>query len=123
MTDQQRAGSVGAFGSAVARTPTIDALAARGTRFNHAYSQHSACSQSRIAIRRCRLVADEDDAAVEAGGACGLGRLGAGEAGADDRERRAGHARSREGLRSNAVARRARVSAASRSPKSRRAMS
>jgi arylsulfatase A-like enzyme len=50
MTDQQRADSVGAFGNSVARTPNIDALAARGTRFTQAYSQHSACSQSRIAI-------------------------------------------------------------------------
>jgi len=48
MTDQQRADSIGAFGNAVAQTPHIDALAARGTRFTNAYSQHSACSQSRI---------------------------------------------------------------------------
>jgi arylsulfatase A-like enzyme len=50
MTDQQRADSVGAFGNPVARTPNIDALAARGTRFTEAYSQHSACSQSRISM-------------------------------------------------------------------------
>lgn len=50
MTDQQRADSVGAFGSAHARTPHIDALAARGVRFTDAYGQHSACSQSRISM-------------------------------------------------------------------------
>lgn len=49
MTDQQRWDSIGAFGNAVARTPHLDALAARGTRFTDAWSQHSACSQSRIA--------------------------------------------------------------------------
>ena len=50
MTDQQRADSIGAFGNHLAMTPNIDALAARGTRFAQAYSQHSACSQSRISI-------------------------------------------------------------------------
>ena len=50
MSDQQRADSVGAFGNTIARTPHIDALAARGMRFTQAYSQHSACSQSRISM-------------------------------------------------------------------------
>ncbi len=50
MTDQQRADSIGAFGNPVASTPHIDALAARGVRFERAYSQHSACSQSRISM-------------------------------------------------------------------------
>ncbi len=50
MTDQQRADSIGAFGSPVARTPNLDALAARGMRFTQAFSQHSACAQSRIAM-------------------------------------------------------------------------
>lgn len=50
MTDQQRVDSIGAFGSAAARTPHLDALAARGVRFTNAFSQHSACSQSRIAM-------------------------------------------------------------------------
>src|SRR5690349_2410632 len=50
MTDQQRADSVGAFGNPVARTPNLDALAARGTVFTDAWSQHSACSQSRISM-------------------------------------------------------------------------
>ena len=50
MTDQQRADSVGAFGNPVAGTPHLDALAARGVRFTDAWSQHSACSQSRISM-------------------------------------------------------------------------
>jgi arylsulfatase A-like enzyme len=50
MTDQQRADSVGAFGSLVARTPHLDALCARGTRFSRAFSQHSACAQSRVSM-------------------------------------------------------------------------
>lgn len=50
MTDQQRVDSIGAFGNPVASTPHIDALAAEGTRFTQAYSQHSACSQSRISM-------------------------------------------------------------------------
>jgi arylsulfatase A-like enzyme len=50
MTDQQRADSVGAFGGAVASTPHLDALCARGTRFTRAFSQHSACAQSRVSI-------------------------------------------------------------------------
>jgi arylsulfatase A-like enzyme len=48
MSDQQRADSVGAFGNTIARTPHLDALAAGGMHFTQAYSQHSACSQSRI---------------------------------------------------------------------------
>lgn len=51
MTDQQRADSIGAFGSPIAVTPHIDALAARGVRFDQAFGQHSACSQSRIAMQ------------------------------------------------------------------------
>ena len=50
MTDQQRADSLGAFGSTTAITPAFDALAARGTACTNAFSQHSACSQSRASI-------------------------------------------------------------------------
>jgi arylsulfatase A-like enzyme len=45
MTDQQRANSVGMFGNDRARTPHIDALAARGTRF-------TARSRSTARVRR-----------------------------------------------------------------------
>ena len=37
-------------------------------------------------IGLARFLADEHDAAIEADVACGFGRLGAGEAGADDRQ-------------------------------------
>lgn len=50
MPDQLRADAVGCFGSPVARTPNIDALAARGVRFDHAYSQHSVCGPSRVSL-------------------------------------------------------------------------
>lgn len=50
MPDQLRADAVGAFGNPVVQTPTIDALADRGTRFANAYAQHSVCSQSRISM-------------------------------------------------------------------------
>lgn len=50
MPDQLRADAVGAFGNAVAKTPNIDALAARGTRFDNAFGQHTVCSQSRISM-------------------------------------------------------------------------
>jgi arylsulfatase A-like enzyme len=50
MSDQLRADSIGAFGNDVVRTPILDALAARGVRFDNAYSQHSVCAQSRISM-------------------------------------------------------------------------
>lgn len=50
MPDQLRADCVGAFGNPVVQTPAIDALAARGVRFDRAYSQHSVCTQSRISM-------------------------------------------------------------------------
>ncbi|MEZ5167546.1 MAG: sulfatase-like hydrolase/transferase [Acidimicrobiales bacterium] len=48
MPDQQRADAVGCFGNPVAHTPNIDALAARGTRFDNAFVQHSVCGPSRV---------------------------------------------------------------------------
>lgn len=48
MPDQQRADSIGCFGNDVVRTPAIDALAARGTRFTNAFVQHSVCGPSRV---------------------------------------------------------------------------
>jgi arylsulfatase A-like enzyme len=50
MPDQLRADAVGAFGNPVVRTPAIDRLAARGTVFTNAYSQHSVCSPSRASM-------------------------------------------------------------------------
>lgn len=48
--DQLRRDAVGCFGNDVARTPHIDALAARGTRFDQAFGQHSVCSPSRVSF-------------------------------------------------------------------------
>lgn len=50
MPDQLRADAVGCFGSPVAHTPVLDELAARGTRFDDAWSQHSVCGPSRVSI-------------------------------------------------------------------------
>jgi arylsulfatase A-like enzyme len=50
MPDQLRADAVGVLGNPVVQTPNIDRLAATGTRFTEAYSQHSACAQSRISM-------------------------------------------------------------------------
>ena len=50
MPDQLRADAVGAFGSPIAKTPNIDALVARGTRFTQAFAQHSVCSPSRVSM-------------------------------------------------------------------------
>ena len=50
MPDQLRADAVGVFGSPVAQTPHIDALASRGTRFTEAFAQHSVCSPSRVSL-------------------------------------------------------------------------
>ena len=50
MPDQLRADALGCFGNTRAHTPHVDALAARGTRFERAYGQHSVCSPSRISM-------------------------------------------------------------------------
>ena len=50
MPDQLRADAVGCFGNPLAHTPNVDALAARGTRFERAYAQHSVCGPSRVSI-------------------------------------------------------------------------
>ncbi|MER5443020.1 sulfatase-like hydrolase/transferase [Streptomyces sp. NPDC002790] len=48
--DQLRADALGAFGNTHISTPHLDALAARGTRFDHAYVQHPVCSPSRASF-------------------------------------------------------------------------
>ena len=50
MPDQLRADTVGCFGNPVVQTPNMDALAARGTRFTSAWSQHSVCGPSRVSM-------------------------------------------------------------------------
>ena len=53
-TDQQRFDTLGCCGSLGARTPHIDALAARGTRFASAYGQNPVCIPSRACIQTGR---------------------------------------------------------------------
>ena len=47
LADDQRADYLGCYGHPVLRTPHIDALAARGTRFTNAYVTSAACTPSR----------------------------------------------------------------------------
>jgi len=49
LTDDQRHDAMGCAGNRLIRTPTIDALAARGTRFENAFVTLSICSPSRAA--------------------------------------------------------------------------
>jgi arylsulfatase A-like enzyme len=49
-TDQHRADSIGAYGNPVCRTPNIVALAAAGTRFDAARTQHPFCQPARATI-------------------------------------------------------------------------
>ena len=50
MPDQLRADCIGCFGNPAVRTPNIDALARRGTRFANAYVNHPVCSPSRATL-------------------------------------------------------------------------
>lgn len=47
-SDQHHAGAMGCAGHAVARTPALDALAARGVRCTHAFAQSPICTPSRV---------------------------------------------------------------------------
>lgn len=48
--DDQTSSSLGCYGNTVAQTPNIDALAARGTRFENAFVSHSICWVSRTTV-------------------------------------------------------------------------
>ena len=49
-TDQQRADSLGCMGNALARTPHLDALAARGTLYTRHYAANPVCMPSRCSF-------------------------------------------------------------------------
>ncbi|MDG1893056.1 MAG: sulfatase-like hydrolase/transferase [Verrucomicrobiota bacterium] len=49
-TDDQTSSTLGCYGHPVVQTPTIDRLAARGTRFENAFVSHSICWVSRTTI-------------------------------------------------------------------------
>jgi choline-sulfatase len=50
MTDQQRPDSLGCYGSEIARTPNIDALAENGAVFENCYVQNPLCCPSRYSM-------------------------------------------------------------------------
>jgi choline-sulfatase len=56
MTDELRRDALGCYGSTIARTPHIDALAARGLRFDAAYTPCPICVPARGAIATGRYV-------------------------------------------------------------------
>lgn len=55
MTDQQRADYLGCMGHPVLRTPNIDAIAARGTRWNRFYVASPVCMPNRASFMSCRM--------------------------------------------------------------------
>jgi choline-sulfatase len=50
LSDQHSRRVLGCYGNAAARTPVLDALAARGTRFASAYGQTPICVPSRASL-------------------------------------------------------------------------
>jgi arylsulfatase A-like enzyme len=55
-TDQQRYDALGCNGGQVARTPVVDALAARGIRYERAYNQNTVCMPARSTMLTGQLV-------------------------------------------------------------------
>lgn len=55
MTDQQRADHLGCYGNDIVRTPNIDALAARGTRFERFYVANPICQPNRATLATGQL--------------------------------------------------------------------
>ena len=50
LTDEQRADSLGAYGSTWVKTPCLDNLAARGIRLNAAYTPSPVCVTARASL-------------------------------------------------------------------------
>ncbi len=55
MTDQHRADHVGCYGNTIVRTPNIDAIASRGTRFDRFYVNCPICMPNRIVMMTGRM--------------------------------------------------------------------
>lgn len=55
VTDQQRADHLGCYGNPIVRTPHIDALAARGSRFDRFYVAHPVCMPNRATLMTGRM--------------------------------------------------------------------
>ena len=56
MTDEHRRDALGCYGHALVRTPALDRLAARGTRFTNAYTPSPICVPARAALATGRHV-------------------------------------------------------------------
>ena len=50
VTDQQRRDTIGAYGSAICRTPNIDRIATEGIRFDNAFTPTGLCSPVRCSL-------------------------------------------------------------------------
>ena len=55
-TDQQRWDTLGCYGNKKVKTPHIDALAAKGTRFARPYTQNTICTPARACIQTGRYI-------------------------------------------------------------------
>lgn len=55
MTDQQRADHLGCYGNTIVQTPNLDALAARGIRFDKFYVSNPICQPNRAALATGQL--------------------------------------------------------------------
>ena len=55
-TDQQRWDTLGCYGNKKVKTPHIDALAAKGTRFERPYTQNTICTPARACIQTGRYI-------------------------------------------------------------------
>lgn len=55
-TDQQRWDTLGCYGNKKVKTPHIDALAARGTRFARPYTQNTICTPARACLQTGRYI-------------------------------------------------------------------